>query len=73
MKSEGVGKLEAVRILADRTKIQNDHCILDTCSVKTGYISKRRSEKYYTRTEVANGTNPGSRITARRKENIWGL
>lgn len=37
MKSEGVAKLWiAVSILADRTKIQNDHCILDRRSVKRG-------------------------------------
>lgn len=37
MRSEGVAKLElAVSILADRTKIKNDHYVLDICSVKTG-------------------------------------
>jgi len=60
-------------IFADGTKIQMDHCILDTGSVKSGWISTKTSEKYCARSEVVNGTNPGSRITVCRKENIWGL
>lgn len=65
MKSEGLAKLDiAVSIFADRNTIQNDHCMLDTCSVRTGWISTERSEKCHTWAEAVNGTNPGSRITA---------
>lgn len=74
MKSEGVAKLWiAVSILADTTKIQNDHCILDRCSVKRGWMSPKRSEKYYTQAEVVHGTNPGSRITVHRKEKDYAI
>lgn len=54
-------------IFADRTKIQNDQNILDTCSAKPELISPKRSEKYSTQAEVVNGTNPDSRITVREK------
>lgn len=43
MKSEGLAKLEiAVSIFADRNTIQNDHCMLDTRSVRTGWISTEK-------------------------------
>lgn len=74
MKYKGIAKLKlTVSIFTHRTKIQNDQNILDTCSTKTELISPKRSEKYFTQAEAVNGTSPDSRITADKKQNIWGL
>lgn len=68
LKYKGIAQLKlAVSIFADRTKIQNDQNILDTCSAKTELISPKRSEKYFTQAEVVSGTYPDSGITACKK------